>query len=185
MEKREAKTRQRSKTERDLLHWSGGWCIQRGSKNKTCMYRGGARVHEATFGTTSTERSRRSNRKQMLKKFKDSLQLGPQVYFYAASDENPGCERAVDKEWNKLETIPARQLNTVKSEKEVILEAQREKKSPLCYNDGHLSSQKMELESNFHKCKSRLVLRRDIVKDDSGAHAVFTEQGLSAFQLTA
>ena len=114
MEKREAKTRQRSKTERDLL---------RGSKNKTCMYRGGARVHEAAFGTTSTERSQRSNRKQRTN-FNDSLQLGSKVYFYAASDENPGCERAVDKEWNKLETIPAWQLNKVKSEKEVILEAQ-------------------------------------------------------------
>ena len=114
-----------------------------------------------------------------------TLQLGSQVYFYAASDENPRCERAVDKEWNKLETIPAWQLTKVKSEKEVILEAQREKESPHCYIDGHVSSQKMELEPKFHKCKSRLVLRRDIVKDDSGAYAVFTEQGLCAFQMTA
>ena len=45
----------------------------------------------------------------------------------------------------------------------------REKKSPLCYNDGHLSSQKMELEPKFHKCKSRLALRRDIVKDGQAA----------------
>ena len=33
--------------------------------------------------------------------------------------------------------------------------------------------------------KGRVVLRRDIVKDDSGACAVFTEQGSSAFQMTA
>ena len=33
--------------------------------------------------------------------------------------------------------------------------------------------------------KGRVVLRRDIVKDDSGACAVFTEQGSSASQMTA
>ena len=34
------------------------------------------------------------------------------------------------------------------------------------------------------KYKSRVVLR-GVVKDDSGSHAVFTEQGASASQLTA
>ena len=38
------------------------------------------------------------------------------------------AKAAVDKEWKKLETIPARQLEKVKSEKEVILEAKRDKK---------------------------------------------------------
>ena len=33
--------------------------------------------------------------------------------------------------------------------------------------------------------KGRVVLRGDIVKDDSGADAVFTEQALSASQMTA
>ena len=35
------------------------------------------------------------------------------------------------------------------------------------------------------KYKGRIVLRGDIVKDDSGSHAVFTEQGSSASQMTA
>ena len=35
---------------------------------------------------------------------------------------------AVDKEWKKLETIPAWQLEKVKRQKDVILEAQRDKK---------------------------------------------------------
>ena len=39
----------------------------------------------------------------------------------------PDAEAAVDKEWKKLETIPAWQLEKVKSKKEVILEAQRDK----------------------------------------------------------
>ena len=35
------------------------------------------------------------------------------------------------------------------------------------------------------KTKGRVVLRGDIVKDDSGSHAVFTAQGSSASQMTA
>ena len=42
-----------------------------------------------------------------------------------------------------------------------------------------------ELEPNFQKYKGRVVLRGDIVKDDSGAYAVFTELGSSASQMTA
>ena len=37
----------------------------------------------------------------------------------------------------------------------------------------------------FQKYKGRLVLRGDSVEDDSGAYAVFTEQGSSAFPMTA
>ena len=40
----------------------------------------------------------------------------------------PDAKAAVDNEWKKLETIPARQLEKVKSKKEVHLEAQRDKK---------------------------------------------------------
>ena len=36
-----------------------------------------------------------------------------------------------------------------------------------------------------HQYQGRVVLRGDIVKDDSGAHAVFTETGSSASQMTA
>ena len=42
-----------------------------------------------------------------------------------------------------------------------------------------------ELEPQFPKYKGRVVLRGDIVKDDSGAYAVFTEQGSSASQMSA
>ena len=40
----------------------------------------------------------------------------------------PDATAAVDKEWKKLETIPAWQLEKVKSKEEVILEAQRDSK---------------------------------------------------------
>ena len=40
-----------------------------------------------------------------------------------------------------------------------------------------------ELESQFQKYKGRVVLRGDVVKDDSGSFAVLIEQGTS--QMTA
>ena len=42
-----------------------------------------------------------------------------------------------------------------------------------------------ELEAKHQKYKGTVVLRGDIVKDDSGSFAVFTEQGSSASQMTA
>ena len=42
-----------------------------------------------------------------------------------------------------------------------------------------------ELEAKHQKYKGRAVLRGDIMKDDSESHAVFTEQGSSASQMTA
>ena len=42
-----------------------------------------------------------------------------------------------------------------------------------------------ELEPQYRKYKGRVVLPGDIVKDDSGSYAVFTEQGSSASQTTA
>ena len=42
-----------------------------------------------------------------------------------------------------------------------------------------------ELEAKHQKYKGRVVLRGDIVKDNSGSYAVFTEQGSSASQRTA
>ena len=43
----------------------------------------------------------------------------------------------------------------------------------------------VELEPKHQKYSGRDVLRGDIVKDDSGAYAVFAEQGSSASQMTA
>ena len=42
-----------------------------------------------------------------------------------------------------------------------------------------------ELETKHQKYKGRVVLRGDIVKDDSGSYAVCTEQISSASQMTA
>ena len=46
-------------------------------------------------------------------------------------------------------------------------------------------SENAELETKHQKYKGRVVLRGDVVKDDSGSYAVFTEQVSSAAQMTA
>ena len=59
-------------------------------------------------------------------------------------------------------------------------------KSSFCLTHRHRSFEKnAELEAKHPKCNGRVVLRGDIVKDDSGSYAVCTEQGSSASQMTA
>ena len=98
----------------------------------------------------------------------------------------PAAKAAVDQEWEKLEKISAWNLTKVRSKKEVIDEARTKgikvhfaSLKDIC----HLKN--AELEAKHQKYKGRVVLRGDIVKDDSGSYAVFTEQGSSASQMTA
>ena len=98
----------------------------------------------------------------------------------------PAAKTAADKEWETLEKISAWNLTKVRSKKEVIDEARMSSATvhfaslrDIC----HLKN--AELEAKHQKYKGRVVLRGDIVKDDSGAYAVSTEQGSSASQMTA
>ena len=98
----------------------------------------------------------------------------------------PAAKATVDKEWEKLDKISAWNLTKVRSETEVIDEARTSGATvhfaslmDIC----HLRS--AELEAKHQKYKGRVVLRGDIVKDDSGSYAVFTEQGSSASKMTA
>ena len=98
----------------------------------------------------------------------------------------PAAKAAVDKEWENLEKISAWNLTKVKSKKEVIDEA-RTKGAKVHFASlmdiCHLKN--AELETKHQKYRGRVVLRGDIVKDDSGSYAVFTEQGSSASQMTS
>ena len=96
------------------------------------------------------------------------------------------AKAAVEKEWEKLEKIPAWQLAKVRNKKEVIDEARNMGRNvhfaslmDIC----HLKNS--ELEPQFQKYNGRVVFRGDIVKDDPGSYAVFTEQESSASQMTA
>ena len=86
----------------------------------------------------------------------------------------PAAKPAVDKEWEKLEKISAWNLTKVRSKSEVIDEARTSGATvhfaslmDIC----HLKN--AELEAKHQKYKGRVVLRGDIVKDDSGSYAVF------------
>ena len=81
----------------------------------------------------------------------------------------PAAKAAVDKEWEKLEKISAWNLTKVRSKKEVIDEARMSGATvqfaslmDIC----HLKN--AELDAKHQKYKGRVVLRGDIVKDDSG-----------------
>ena len=85
-----------------------------------------------------------------------------------------------------MEKISAWNQTKVRSKKEVIDEAKTKGAKvnfaslmDIC----HLKN--AELEAKHQKYNGRVALRGGIVKDDSGAHAVFTEQGSSASQITA
>ena len=96
------------------------------------------------------------------------------------------AKAAVDKECEKLEKISAWNPTKVRSKTEVIDEARTSGAKV------HVASlmdichvRNAELEAKHQKYKGRIVLRGDIVKDDSGSFAVFTEQGSSGSRMTA
>ena len=99
----------------------------------------------------------------------------------------PAAKAAVDKEWEKLEKIPAWDITIVRNKSELIDEARTKGAKVLHFASltdiCHLKT--AELETKHQKYKGRVELRGDIAKDDSGSYAVFTEQGSSAWQVTA
>ena len=122
----------------------------------------------------------------LIHSFTQPLQFGTQVYSDASRIKKTGCKGSSGKIVGKMAKVPAWQLTKVRNKNEVIDEARNDGRKvrfaslmDLC----HLKNS--ELEPQFQKYKGRVVLRGDIVKDDSGSYAVFTEQGSSASQMTA
>ena len=98
----------------------------------------------------------------------------------------PDAKAAVDKECEKLEKNSMAADESQEQKKRVIAEARREGKTvhvaslmDIC----HLKNSDPEPKFQIHK--GRVVLRGDIVNEDSGSCAVFTEPGSSASQMTA
>ena len=87
------------------------------------------------------------------------------------------AKAAVDKEWKKLETTPAWQLEKVHKE--------RQKESPLCCNDGHMSSQKCGVRAEISEVErqSRAPWRHR-KRQLWGLRSIY-QQGSSASQMTA
>ena len=83
------------------------------------------------------------------------------------------AKAAVEKEWGKLEKIPAWQLTKVRNKSEVTAAARNKGHTVRCASSMDLCHlKKSELEPRFPKHQGRVVLRGDIVKDDSGSYAV-------------
>ena len=117
---------------------------------------------------------------------KTILQFGSQVYSYASSFENSCSKSSGGQGMGKIGENFGVELDKSQSKKQVIDEARTSGATvhfaslvDIC----HLKN--AELEAKHQKYKGRVVLRGDIVKDDSGSYAVFTEQGSSASQMTA
>ena len=107
-------------------------------------------------------------------------------FSYASCYENSCSKGSGRQGMGKLEKSSAWNLTKVKSKKQVIDEARTSGATvhfaslmDMC----HLKN--AEPDAKHQKYKGRVVFRGDIVKDDSGSYAVFTEQGSSAFQMTA
>ena len=73
----------------------------------------------------------------------------------------------------------------VKSEREVIEQAPKFEGQFDCDADGPTPPQELEVEPKFQTYRGWVVLQVEVVKDDSGSYAVFTEQGSSASHVTA
>ena len=108
--------------------------------------------------------------------FYDSLQSCSQIHSNASSNEIPEAKAVLEKEWEKLKNILIWQLTKVRNRKEVIEEARKKsRKVPLASLMDLCDLKNSKLESQYQKDKNRVALRGDIVKNDSGSYAVFTE----------
>ena len=89
----------------------------------------------------------------------------------------PAAKAMVDKEWENLEIFSAWNLTKVRSKKQVIDEARTSGATIHFASFMDMSLKNAELEAKHQKYKGRVVLRGDIVEDDSGSYEVSTEQG--------
>ena len=87
------------------------------------------------------------------------------------------AKAAVDKEWEKVEKLPAWQVPNLRSKRQVIEKARKEERivhfaalMELC----HLKNS--EMEQKFQTYEGRVVLRGDVVKDDSGSYTGQTKR---------
>ena len=115
--------------------------------------------------------------------FYESLQSCSQIHSDASNNETSRCKGSGKRiNWRKFR---AWQLTKVRNKKVIEKQGQKQKSS-FCVIDGSVSSQEFGVGTSISKkYKGRVVLRGDMVKDDSGSYAVFSELGSSTSQMTA
>ena len=119
-------------------------------------------------------------------RFTTALQFGSLIYSYASSCENSCSEssggQGMWKNWRRFRRGTWRKSEV--RNRWSMKQGRRAQKFTL-HHWWTCNLKNAELEADHQKYKVRVVLRGDIVTDDSGSHAVFTEQGSSASQMTA
>ena len=135
MEKRAAKTRQFSKTERNLLYWSWwprlqrisqiceeknwkdlwrcneGNCIPEASQNDLWLCSGVSWIHKATSGIVSGDKTWRSHCRKRIYFDDTHYKLVHKLKPMPEAMQIPDTKAAVDKQRKKLKTMPAWQLD--------------------------------------------------------------------------
>ena len=110
------------------------------------------------------------------------LRPGTKTQLHQRCNEDTNKE-AADKEWNKRQNLLAWHFKNVLPKAEVVRQAKNDVRYvqfaslvDLC----HLKH--AELAKHFPKCKGRVMLGRENVKDDNGYREVFAEQGALALE---
>ena len=142
-------------------------------------------IFEEALGKDSAKRSRRSYCRNK-DEFIESLQSCAHIYSYASSDENSRCKGSSGESMGKARENTSLAVGASEEQKGGYSgHSKKSKKIHVATLMDICHLKNSELEPQFQKYKGRVVLRGDIVKDDSGSYAVFTEQGSSASQMTA
>ena len=82
----------------------------------------------------------------------------------------PDAKAAADKEWQKTRDNSSMEFEKSQEQKGGYSgSTKRQHESPLCFIDGHVPPQKRGVRTQIAEEKGRVVLRGDIVNDDSGA----------------
>ena len=153
-------------------NWSEIESIQRGSKDKIRVHSGIWWIHKAASRTFHAQIAWRSHCRQG-NQFNQPLQFGTKICSCAASHENSGSKSSSGQGMEK-----ARSTFSMAAEKSQEQEGGHKRgtkktkgKCTLLHWWSRVISKNAELEPKYQKYKGRVVLRGDIIKDDTGAHA--------------
>ena len=114
-------------------NWSEVNCIQHGTQKQGALVT--VEAHESTRQRVEPHLYQKNHEDHTACKGFTSMTHYKLFHMFSPMPQArriPDAKAAVDKGWKRLETIPAWKLGKVKSKKEFILEAQRDKRKVHC-----------------------------------------------------
>ena len=161
----------------------GDICIPKGSEDHLWLYKRISWIHKTRTGTFSAKKKPKITlQAKVLLRWPITIWFA-NLFRCHKRWKNWMQKLQWTKEWKKLES--SRFGKSQEQEGGYSRSTKRQKKVHFAALMDICHLKNAELEPQYQKYKDRVVLRGDIVKDDSGAHAVFIEQGSSASQMTA